>query len=243
MREVDLYPPLKRFLTEQGYEVKSEVQNCDVIAVRGDEPVVVVELKLSINLIILLQAVDRLQITDTVYIGVPKGISALKRPRRKIVKLLRMLGLGLMAIDPAAEIGRVDVLCDPGEYKPRKLKRRSHRLLGEFFHRVGDPNTGGSTTRRGIMTVYRQKALAIAVYLREHGETKAAIVARSLAEPKSRVILYDNVYGWFDRLGKGVYALSPRGETEFPQWLIPEQVDGRELEAAAPQAAESSVRR
>lgn len=78
MREVDLYPPLKRFLTEQGYEVKSEVQNCDVIAVRGDEPVVVVELKLSINLIILLQAVDRLQITDTVYIGVPKGISALK---------------------------------------------------------------------------------------------------------------------------------------------------------------------
>ena len=219
MQEVDLYPPLKHFLTQQGYEVKGEVQHCDVIAVRGDEPVVVVELKLSINMTVVLQAVDRLQISDTVYIGVPKGIGMLKRRRKQIVKLLRMLGLGLMVIDPAATLGSVDVLCDPGEYKPRQTKQRRHRLLGEFMHRVGDPNAGGSTVRRGIMTAYRQKALAIAEYLQEHGETKAAVIAKSLAEPKTRAILYNNVYGWFDRLGKGVYALSPRGETEISKWL------------------------
>ena len=219
MREIDLYPPLKHFLIQQGYEVKGEVQNCDVIAVRGDECVVVVELKLSINLTVVLQAVDRLQITDTVYIGVPKGIAVLKKQRKHVVKLLRMLGLGLIVIDPAAAAGGVDVLCDPGGYKPRQVRQRTHRLLGEFMHRVGDPNAGGSSVRRGIMTAYRQKALAIAEYLREHGETKAAIIARSLAEPRTRVILYDNVYGWFDRLGKGVYALSPRGEIEFAQWL------------------------
>ncbi len=219
MREIDLYPPLKQFLIQQGYEVKGEVQNCDVIAVRGDECVVVVELKLSINLTVVLQAVDRLQITDTVYIGVPKGITVLKKQRKHVVKLLRMLGLGLIVIDPTAAAGGVDVLCDPSGYKPRQVKQRTHRLLGEFMHRVGDPNAGGSSVRRGIMTAYRQKALAIAEYLREHGETKAAIIARSLAEPRTRVILYDNVYGWFDRLGKGVYALSPRGEIEFAQWL------------------------
>ncbi len=219
MREIDLYPPLKHFLIQQGYEVKGEVQNCDVIAVRGDECVVVVELKLSINLTVVLQAVDRLQITDTVYIGVPKGITVLKKQRKHVVKLLRMLGLGLIVIDPAAAAGGVDVLCDPSGYKPRQVKQRTHRLLGEFMHRVGDPNAGGSSVRRGIMTAYRQKALAIAEYLREHGETKAAIIARSLAEPRTRVILYDNVYGWFDRLGKGVYALSPRGEIAFAQWL------------------------
>ncbi len=199
--------------------MKGEVQNCDVIAVRGDECVVVVELKLSINLTVVLQAVDRLQITDTVYIGVPKGVTVLKKQRKHVVKLLRMLGLGLIVIDPAAAAGGVDVLCDPSGYKPRQVKQRTHRLLGEFMHRVGDPNAGGSSVRRGIMTAYRQKALAIAEYLREHGETKAAIIARSLAEPRTRVILYDNVYGWFDRLGKGVYALSPRGEIEFAQWL------------------------
>ncbi len=219
MREIDLYPPLKQFLIQQGYEVKGEVQNCDVIAVRGDECVVAVELKLSINLTVVLQAVDRLQITDTVYIGVPKGITVLKKQRKHVVKLLRMLGLGLIVIDPAAAAGGVDVLCDPSGYKPRQVKQRTHRLLGEFMHRVGDPNAGGSSVRRGIMTAYRQKALAIAEYLREHGETKAAIIARSLAEPRTRVILYDNVYGWFDRLGKGVYALSPRGEIAFAQWL------------------------
>ncbi len=223
MREVDLYPPLKHFLTQQGYEVKGEVQHCDVIAVRGDEPVVVVELKLSINLTVVLQAVDRLRITDTVYVGVPKGIAAMKTQRKQIITLLRMLGLGLMVIDPTAAQGSVDVLCDPGEYKPRQVKQRTHRLLREFMHRVGDPNAGGSSARRGIITVYRQKALAIAGYLQEHGETKAAVIARSLTEPKTRTILYDDVYGWFDRLGKGVYGLSPRGETEFPSWLTHDQ--------------------
>ena len=73
MQEVDLYPPLKHFLTQQGYEVKGEVQHCDVIAVRGDEPVVVIELKLSINMTVVLQAVDRLQISDTVYIRCAEG--------------------------------------------------------------------------------------------------------------------------------------------------------------------------
>ena len=223
MREVDLYPPLKHFLVQQGYDVKGEVQNCDVVAVRGDEPVVVVELKLSISLTVVLQAVDRLQITDNVYIGVPKGIAVLKKRRKQTIKLMRMLGLGLLVIDPAASIGSVDVLCDPAECKPRRSKRKTQRLLGEFMHRVGDPNSGGSTARHGLMTVYRQKALAIAEHLREHGDTKAAVIAQSLTEPKTRAILYDNVYGWFDRLGKGIYALSPRGKTELPQWLTHDQ--------------------
>jgi hypothetical protein len=219
MQEVDLYPPVKYFLTQQGYEVKGEVQHCDVVAVRGDEPVVIVELKLSINLTVVLQAVDRLQITDAVYIGIPKTVVSLKRQHKKIVKMLRMLGLGLMVIDPLATVGSVDVLCDPGEYKPRQVKQRTHQLLGEFTHRVGDPNVGGRAAQRGIMTVYRQKAIAIAEYLQKHGETKAAVIAHSLVEPRARVILYDNVYGWFNRLGGGIYTLSRRGEIEFPQWL------------------------
>ena len=219
MKETDLYPPLKDFLRQQGYEVKGEVEHCDVIAVRADESVVIVELKLSINIAVVLQAVDRLQISDSVYIGVPKDTGILKKQRKQIIKLLRMLGLGLLVIDPAATLGSVDVLCDPGKYKPRHAKQRRHRLLGEFMHRAGDPNAGGSTVRRGIMTAYRQKALAIAEYLQEHGETKAAVIAQLLAEPKTRAILYNNVYGWFDRLGKGVYALSPRGETEISKWL------------------------
>ena len=45
MPEADLYPPIKAFLEAQGYAVKGEIGPCDIVAVRGDEPPVVVELK------------------------------------------------------------------------------------------------------------------------------------------------------------------------------------------------------
>lgn len=218
MKESDLYPPLKRFLESQKYEVKGEVRDCDVVAVRGEEAPVVVELKLSLNLGVVLQAVERLSLTPKVYIGIPEQCKILSRRRKQIIKLLRMLGLGLLVIDPEREIGSVDVLIDPGEYRPRRSKPRRERLLGEFMKRVGDPNLGGAEKRKGIMTAYRQRALAIARFLQEQGPTKASHVAKTLREPKARDILYRDVYGWFDRVSLGVYGLSPRGNREIPLW-------------------------
>jgi hypothetical protein len=142
----------------------------------------------------------------------------LKGQRRHIIKLLRMLGLGLVLIESDHAIGTVNVLLDPGEYKPRKSKHRQQRLLREFSLRLGDPNLGGTRNRTGIMTVYRQRALAIAHFLEQQGPTKAAEVARALQEPKARDILYRDVYGWFDKVSLGVYALSPRGKQEIPRW-------------------------
>ena len=45
MKETELYLPIKRLLEAQGFEVKSEVKSCDVMAVRGSEAPVIVELK------------------------------------------------------------------------------------------------------------------------------------------------------------------------------------------------------
>lgn len=218
MKECDLYPPLKRFLEAQNYEVKGEVHDCDVVARRAGEEPVVVELKLTLNLPVLLQAVERLALTPTVYIGVPASCRVLRR-RAAVVKLLRMLGLGLISIVPGRAEGGVAVLLDPGEYRPRVRKARQERLLGEFSLRVGDPNTGGASRRCGIMTVYRQQALRLALFLQDHGPTKAAAAARELGLLQARAILYRNVYGWFERQGLGVYALSPRGASEIPQWI------------------------
>ncbi len=50
MKESDLYIPLKQFLEAQGYKVKGEVGQCDVLAVRGEEEPIIIELKLSLNL-------------------------------------------------------------------------------------------------------------------------------------------------------------------------------------------------
>ncbi|MDD2237262.1 MAG: DUF2161 family putative PD-(D/E)XK-type phosphodiesterase [Kiritimatiellae bacterium] len=218
MKESDLYLPVKRFLESQDYEVKGEVQDCDALAVRGDEEPVIVELKLSFNLEVVLQAAERLALTSKVYIGVPKSCKMLKRRRKHILKLLRMLGLGLLVVDDPEGKGRVSVLIDPGEYKPRPSKHRRERLLGEFAQRVGDPNSGGTDRRKGLMTAYRQQALAIARFLQQQGPSKASAISKALQEPKARAILYRNVYGWFDRPSTGIYALSPRGMQEIPRW-------------------------
>ncbi len=210
MKESDLYLPLKQFLENQGYGVKGEVQHCDVVAVRGDEAPVVVELKLSLNLDVVLQAVERLSLSPNVYVGVPQGCGALKRRRRQVIKLLRMLGLGLVVIAPESQGGNVKILLDPRPYKPRPSKQKQGRLLGEFTKRVGDPNLGGTAMRKGIMTAYRQRAIRIAEYLQEHGPTKASVVAEVLNDKKARDILYKNVYGWFKREERGIYNLSSK---------------------------------
>lgn len=225
MQESDLYLPIKQFLESQNYEVKGEVKDCDVVAIRGEEEPVVVELKLSINLTVILQAVDRLSLTPNVYIGIPQKIALLKKRKRRkqILKLLKMLGLGLIAIAPGLKTGSVDILLDPSDYKPRISKKSQQRLLGEFMQRVGDPNLGGSAKRKGLMTAYRQRAIAIAQFLQDNGSTKASVIAQALEEPKARDILYRNVYGWFERgTGAGIYDLSPRGQQELPQWRSPE---------------------
>jgi hypothetical protein len=216
MKEADLYLPVKRFLESQRYDVKAEIHNCDVFAVREPDEPVIVELKLTCNLDVILQAVDRLALASNVYVAVPRHCPSLKTRRRKLVKLLKMLGLGLLAIGSGGERSTVTVLVDPGEYKPRKSKHRQSRLLGEFAKRVGDPNLGG--TRGGIMTAYRQTALHIARFLEANGPTKAALVAQAVDEPNARVYLYRDVYGWFERVSIGVYALSPRGVQEIAQW-------------------------
>ncbi len=216
MKESDLYLPVKAFLETQGYEVKSEIHNCDVVAVRGEEPPVIVELKLSFNLSVILQSVDRLALSSKVYIAVPKQCKSLNNQYKRILKLLKMLAIGLLVVDSR---NNVKTLLDPAEYKPREVGRKKERLLGEFAKRVGDPNLGGVNKRTGTITAYRQQAVSIAQYLSEKGSVKASDIAKTLGIEKARDILYRDVYGWFDREGKGIYRLSPRGENELDDWV------------------------
>jgi len=58
LKETDLYQPIKKMLEAQGYEVKSEIGAADVMAVRGDEEPVVVELKTAFSLALFHQGID-----------------------------------------------------------------------------------------------------------------------------------------------------------------------------------------
>ena len=218
MKESDLYLPLKKFLENHNYEVKGEVQDCDVLAVREDEEPVIIELKLSINLSVIIQAVDRLSLSSIVYLGIPKSYKMNRNRKRKVLKLLKMLGLGLIIINPKLKTGSVDVVIDPKEYKPRQSKPRLQKLLAEFNNRVGDPNLGGASTMKGRITAYRQRAIAIGIYLNSNGASKAAKVAKEIHEPKARDFLYKNYYGWFEKESRGVYKLSRKGVVESINW-------------------------
>lgn len=210
-REIDLYDPVKAFLEAQGYAVKAEISGCDVVAVRGDEPPVVVELKMRFNLDLLLQAADRLSVTETVYIAVADGPrSGLRGRGKRALKLCRMLGFGVLLVRLSDNgPGHVTPVQDPSPYQPRRNPRRSKRLLKEFIERIGDPNTGG-VTRIPIITAYRQKALRLVACLAD-GAATTKDIRTTTGVAQSTAILQRNVYGWFDRTARGIYALSPKG--------------------------------
>jgi hypothetical protein len=200
MPETDLYLPIKRHLEAQGFTVKAEVKGCDVVAVRGDELPLIVELKQSLSLALLYQAVDRLTVAEHVYLAVA-------RPKRGVTsdatKLCRRLGLGLIVITSA---GSVEVLADPVPYSPRPNARRRGLLLKEFHSRSGDPNVGGST-RKPLMTAYRQDAIKCADYLKQHGPSRPRDVKVVTKVDRAATILRDNVYGWFKKVERGVYGM------------------------------------
>lgn len=216
IKETDLYAPIKQLLEGQGYDVKSEIGSVDVMARRGDEDPVIVELKTSFSLSLFHQAVARQAITDTVYVAVPRGSGL---PFQKALKnnlaLCRRLGIGLITV--RLNDNFIEIHNDPAPYRPRKSKPKQARLLREFARRVGDPNTGGAT-RQGLMTAYRQDALRCVLVLKKNGPTKAAHVAEASDVKSARRVMADDHYGWFERVETGIYALTPKGKKAVKEY-------------------------
>jgi hypothetical protein len=82
--------------------------------------------------------------------------------------------------------------------------------MSEFDRRQGDPNIGGST-RRPLVTAYRQDALRLVRALAETGPLPLAELRAATGVANAARILQRDVYGWFVRVGRGVYDLSEGG--------------------------------
>lgn len=212
--ETSLYLPVKRFLEGLGFTVKGEIGRCDLVALGGDGvPFVVVgEMKLSFNLELVLQAVDRAAACDEVWLAA--RISSRGKGRESDARfrnLCRRLGFGMLGV---SQSGEVAVIVSPASPMPRKDKRRRSRLVEEHRRRQGDPAIGGGS-RAPIMTAYRQQALACAALLADG--TKRPRDLRPLA-PDAGKILLRNVYGWFARADRGVYVLTDAGREALARW-------------------------
>jgi hypothetical protein len=218
--ETALYGPVKALLESQGYSVKGEVVGCDVVAVRGEEPPVIVELKRTFGLALVLQGIDRLAMTDAVYLAV----GTWPRQAGPVRRLCRRLGLGLIVVSG----GRAAPVLDPLPYRPRRSRARASRLLAEHRLRVGDPTRGGSV-RRPIMTAYRQEALRCAARL-EAGPASLRQIRAPGDVPRAARILQADVYGWFERVGRGVYQLSPRGRAALGEQCTASETAGTDTQ-------------
>lgn len=209
-KESDLYRPVKALLEEQGFTVKGEVNGCDLVGVRGDD-LVVVELKVAFNLALVLQGIERQRLTDAVYVAVEAPRRARSHRWAEVQTLCRRLGLGMITVSFTGGRPRATVLIDPVPYQPRPRPKLRGQLLGEFQRRTGDHNVGGST-RRPVVTAYREEALRVATHLRSHGASAVRVVREQTGVKGAASILQDDHYGWFERISRGVYQLTPAGE-------------------------------
>jgi hypothetical protein len=213
MKETELDEPVRKWLEKQGYSVSCEVKNCDIVA-RKDDELLIVELKTRFSLDLVYQAVNRKNLTDSVYVAVPVKIGKKTIPRYKDVKkLLARLEVGLILVRFLKTKTRVEIISHPSKYAPRRAGRRRESIIREIDGRYSEFNKAGSAVIDRRISAYKQQALVTAYLLKSKGPLSPAAIRKLGGGAKTQQILAGNVYGWFDRISRGVYKLNDAGLT------------------------------
>ena len=207
IKETDMYGPVKKLLESLGFTVKGEVKRCDIAAVRGDE-LWLVEMKLSLTITLLYQAMSRQTISPCVFVAIPRP-KKLDKKFKNVQKILKKLELGLIITALDSEIPFAEIVLYPG--KPHKIYKKSASVRNEIKNRIGD--TPGGSNKVPITTVYREQCIKVACMMDRHGGEVSPKVLRSDYDcgKNTGLILQRNFYGWFEKVGKGTYVLSDTG--------------------------------
>lgn len=224
--EVDLYKPIQSVFVKDGYEVYGEVKDCDIVAVKDGE-LVVIELKLTLNVELLVQATKRQRLTENVYIAIPKPKYKLRSKRwTDICHLLKRLELGLIVVSFSGNRKKTEILFHPTPFDRKKSMRQNKRkremVFTEVHGRSGDFNVGGSN-RAKIMTAYKENCIQIGCYLEKFGQLSPKALIELGTGKKTPSILTKNFYKWFERIKRGTYVISEKGIKELKEY--PELVD------------------
>ncbi|MBI9097546.1 MAG: hypothetical protein JEY91_03660 [Spirochaetaceae bacterium] len=218
MKETELDQPIRHWLEKQGYSVSCEVKHCDMVAQKEDE-LLIVELKTRFSLDLVYQAVNRKNLTDSVYVAVPVLPGKKSIPRyRDVKKLLSRLEVGLILVRFMKSKTRVEVISHPVEFKKRRALRRRNSIIREIDGRYSEFNKAGSATVDRKVSAYRQQAIMTAYFLREKGPLSPAAIRKLGGGNKTQQILSGNVYGWFDRISRGIYCLNVTGRTALDNY-------------------------
>jgi hypothetical protein len=221
LQEVDLYKPIQRYFSREGYEVYGEVKDCDIVAVKEDE-LVIVELKLTLSVDLLIQAAKRQRLTNQVYIAIPRPKGRLNSKQwADKCNLVKRLELGLIVVSFPGNGSKADILIHPTPFNRKiatgrnKMKREA--ILKEISGRSADFNLGGSS-RTKIMTAYKENCIQIACFLDKMGPLSPKVLKDMGAGDKIPSILTNNYYGWFERIKRGTYAITQKGRLEVQEY-------------------------
>lgn len=214
--EAMLYAPIKDYLEAQGYLVHAEVKACDVVAIKGED-VIVVEMKRQFNLKLIMQAIQRQQVCSSVYIAFPVTKTIANRRRMNEIKALaKRLHLGLILVHDRPSGLAVEVPLLPDFQVFRVNVKAQKAFMKELLSREHSVNTGGITKQR-IITAHKERALSIAAFLKVHGPMGIGDIATYLNLTKDvvGVDLRSNLYKWYRRESRGVYAFNDEYDDDF----------------------------
>jgi hypothetical protein len=220
--ETDLYEPIRRYFSKNGYEVHGEVHHCDIAAVKENE-LILIEMKLSLTVDLLIQATKRQRLTDQVYIAIPKPKRLTSKKWYDLCHLVKTLELGLILVNFLKSGAKMEIVIEPSPFDRKKImqrnKKKRERLLTEIKGRTGDHNIGGSNKTK-IMTAYKENCIQIAYLLNINGPLSPKALRQLGTGDKTLSILTKNYYGWYEKIERGIYAISEKGKkeiTEFPE--------------------------
>jgi hypothetical protein len=215
------------------------VRDCDLVARRGapesaaadsGDELLVIELKSRLSLDLMIQGVRRKELTESVYVAVPlQGSAGRVRNLSGVKALLARLEIGLIVVRFLRSGTRIEVVAHPRPFTPRVRHRRRIGVIREIDGRYAEFDRAGQASTEERITAYRQQSLYLAHLLREHGEQSPAQLRGLGASERAGAILSHNLYGWFDRVRRGVYRINAAGgeALDHYDWVVQRILPGR----------------
>lgn len=217
-KESDMSIHVKNYLFQNGFDVRSEVLNFDIVGKEKNDnlEISIIELKLQLNIKLISQACNALKYAKYVYIAVPYKNKNKKtidiKKIREINNILSITGIGLLLVDDNG------IVILNKKAKPSQFIRNhfNKKLIKEFNGRPKDENVGGTTGIQQI-TAYKYLVYSIVdeIFKSPNGEMKSSELTKILNNKKVYSVLYNNYFKYFEKTNKaGVYKLTQLGVEE-----------------------------
>lgn len=249
--ESDMSLPIKDYFVGLGYKVHSEVKGVDITAVKdlplepcfttspktppphpnnnlkkptSSQELIIIEIKKTFSLKLIYQALERLKITNSVYVAIPRPKKNTRKDIKGMVNLAKKLEIGLIFVNmsntrpsKSTKIPLIDIIVLP-PIKKQKNTIQTRNILKEINERSIDINKGGSRGVK-IMTAYKEKSICLALILQKNGPMKPLNMKKRypFIPENSRILMYNNFMGWFTRMEKGLYYVTDKAFEEISQ--------------------------